>query len=86
MSPRIRCLAQPKARVCPSCGARLQQALRSKYDRFWMVCLICLGAALAFYLIGLLIMAAGLWLWVQRQADWVCPACSCDAGTASLVL
>jgi len=48
--------------------------------------MLFVGAALAFYLIGLLIIALGLWLWTRRQMYWRCPVCSGDTETATLVL
>jgi len=79
-------LAQSKGRVCQRCGAALQREVRNPFDPFWIVILICLGAALAFYLIGLLIMAFGLWLWTRREPYWVCPTCFGDREATPSVL
>ena len=78
-------LGKTKARVCQRCGSRLQPESQRKYDVFWIVLLICLGAALTFYLVGLLIIALGLWLWTRRQVRWVCPVCSLERGGAASV-
>lgn len=84
MPVQLRNLRRSIVRVCQHCGTRLQPELRRKYDAFAIVLLICLGSALAFYLVGLLILGAGVWLWTRRQAYWVCPACSREPGTADL--
>ena len=83
VSARIKHPGRANARVCQNCGADLQPAFRKKYDAFWIVVMLFVGAALAFYLIGLLIIALGLLLWTRRQMHWRCPACSGDAGTAT---
>ena len=83
VSARIKRPGRANARVCQNCGALSQPALRKKYDAFWIVVMLFVGAALAFYLIGLLIIALGLWLWTRRQMYWRCAACSGDAGTAT---
>ena len=71
-----------KARICQKCGTKLRPELRKKYDTFWIAQVLCLGAILAFYLVGLLIMAVGLWLWTRHEVYWICPACTGDRGTA----
>jgi len=86
VSARIKHSGKTNARACQNCGALLQPALRKKYDAFWIVVMLFVGAALAFYLIGLLIIALGLLLWTKRQMYWRCPACLGDAGTATLIL
>ncbi len=47
-----------------------------RYDPFWLVLLTLLGAALAFYLIGVPIALAALWLWSRKKTYWVCPKCA----------
>jgi len=83
VSARIKYPGKTNARVCQNCGALLQPALQKKYDAFWIVVMLFVGAALAFYLIGLLIIALGLWLWTRRQMYWRCPVCSGDTETAT---
>ena len=85
MPAKLRNLRRTNIRVCQHCGSRLQPELRRKYDAFGIILLICLGAALAFYLVGLLIMAVGVWFWTRHHVYWVCPACSREPGTAVLV-
>jgi len=75
-------LGPTKARVCQTCGSSLEPESRRKYDTFWVFLLICLGAATAFYLVGLFIIGIGLWLWTRRQVRWVCPTCSRENAAA----
>ena len=84
MSGRIRSRVRTNPKICQRCGSRLRPEVRRRFDAFSVVLLISLGAALAFYLIGLLIIAAGLWFWTRHQTYWVCPACSREPGTANL--
>jgi hypothetical protein len=63
-------------RKCKICGSALQPQLQKKHDPFWIICLIVLGAALAWYLIGVLLIAAGMWLLTRKEVRWVCPACT----------
>jgi uncharacterized protein (DUF983 family) len=74
MSSRPRDLA--RTRSCSRCGARLQLERQRKYDAFWIILLISLGAALAFYLVGFVLIAAGLWLWLQKNPRWICSRCT----------
>jgi hypothetical protein len=74
MTRRVRRLV--RSRNCKRCGSNLQLELQRKYDSFWIISLIWLGTALVFSLVGLLLIGAGLWLWPQKQARWVCPSCA----------
>jgi hypothetical protein len=65
-----------RTRVCALCGSALQLTLQKKYDPFWIVLLIFAGAVLAFYLLGIAIMVAGLSLLSKEKSIWVCPVCS----------
>ena len=76
MSPIPRLRLQRRRRICERCGGSLQAEAQRKYDAFWIVLLICLGAALAFYLFGVVVMLIGLWLWSQKKTRWVCPSCA----------
>jgi hypothetical protein len=62
--------------VCALCGTALQLTLQKKYDPFWIVLLIFAGAVLAFYVLGIVIMAVGLSLLRKEKTIWVCPSCS----------
>jgi hypothetical protein len=57
----------------------LQPTQQTKYDPFWVVLLIVAGAALAFYLLGIAIMAVGLALLGKQKQRWVCPHCGDQA-------
>ena len=81
MSAQFKTLRRTKERVCSHCGEPLHSELQRKYNAFGIVLLICLGAGLAFYLVGLLIIGVGVWLWTRRRVYWMCPACSRDRGT-----
>ncbi len=37
--------------------------------------LIFAGALTAFYLVGLVMIAAGLWMRTRKKTQWVCSAC-----------
>jgi predicted nucleic acid-binding Zn ribbon protein len=74
VTPRLTRLL--RTRMCGRCGSSLQPERQRKYDAFWIIFLIWLGSALAFYLIGLLLIGAGLWLWSRKKARWVCPSCT----------
>jgi hypothetical protein len=45
------------------------------HESFWVVLIIWLGTALAFYLVGYLLMILGLWLWHQERTRWICANC-----------
>lgn len=61
--------------TCGFCHTPLQPTLQPRYDAFWVVLLIVAGAALAFYLLGIVIMAFGLALLGKQRQRWVCPQC-----------
>lgn len=82
MSPRPTLPA--RARMCPLCGANMQREAQRKYDAFWTVFLLCLSAALAFYLIGFLLIAIALWLWSQKKVQWICPDCSREQNSTAV--
>lgn len=82
MSPRPTLPA--RARMCPRCGTNLQPEAQRKYDAFWIVLSLCLGAALAFYLIGFLLIATGLWLWSEKKVRWICPDCSREQNSTAI--
>ncbi len=63
---------------CGRCGAALVPIKRMKYDPFWLTLLFCLAAALAFYLIGAVILAVALWLWSRKTSRLTCLACARD--------
>jgi hypothetical protein len=70
-----------RGRACQLCGTALQPALQQKYDPFWVVVLIFVGATLTFFLVGIVLMFIGLRMLSSRKRSWVCPACAA-AGTA----
>ena len=74
MKPRLK--RAPRPRVCDRCGGALIQQIVDKYDKFWTTFLIWIGALLAFYLVGILLMFQGLWLRGRKKIQWVCPACA----------
>lgn len=74
--PSLKQLARARLRTCASCGGALQPFSRTKYDPFWMIVLIVAGAASAFYLIGIAIMALGMVLLRQEVTLWACPMCT----------
>lgn len=74
MSPRLKRLAL--ARTCALCGTELKLAWQRKYDPFWLVLLIFVGAVLAFYLVGIVMMGVGLLLLQKEIRMWLCPTCS----------
>lgn len=82
MGPRR--ISVARARICSRCSARLQPEIQRKYDAFWMVLLLCLGSALAFYLVGALVVVVGRWLWSQKKARWICPDCSHEQNSMAL--
>ena len=84
MSARIRQRVRTTPRICEHCGSRLQPVLRRKFDTFWIVLLVSLGAALAFYLIGLVIIVITLWLSTRQLVHWSCPTCDREPTTAAL--
>jgi len=47
---------------CKTCQTTLRQVFRPKHDPFWITLGIFVGAALAFFLVGNVLMATGLWL------------------------
>jgi hypothetical protein len=63
------------ARICARCGAPLVQQETAKYDPFWTTALIFVGALSAFYLIGVVLIFAGLWMRKRKVKRWMCPAC-----------
>ena len=69
------------ATSCQVCGAPLVVTTHRKHDEFWLVLLMVLGAALAFFLIGAPIMIAALWLWSRTESLRVCQQCdgACQA-------
>ena len=69
-----------RRRSCQLCGNSLQPEARAKYDVFWPISLIALGAILTWYLYGVLLMAAGLWLLTRKRMQWVCPLCTAEPG------
>ena len=74
MTPRLRRLI--RTRSCERCGSNLRLERHRKYDSFWIIFLVWLGTAFTFYVVGLLLIGAGLWLWPRRTARWVCPSCT----------
>ncbi|HEY8132690.1 MAG TPA: hypothetical protein VII12_12450 [Thermoanaerobaculia bacterium] len=62
-------------RICARCGQPLVQQEMAKYDPFWTTALIFAGALLAFYLVGVAMIFAGLWMRRRKTKYWVCPAC-----------
>jgi len=57
----------------------LLRIFQPKYDQFWVVLLIFAGAAFAFYLVGIAVMAIGLMLLRKQQPRWICPNCYSNA-------
>ena len=45
------------------------------HESFLVVLIIWSGSALAFYLVGPLLMIFGLWLWHQKRTRWICAKC-----------
>lgn len=86
MPTRIRRLARTRVNVCPRCATALERVVRKRYEPFWIVLVICLGAALVFYLVGILIVATGVWLWTRQTWGWACPACAQEQSPTSLRL
>jgi hypothetical protein len=86
MSARIRRRVRTTPRICERCGSKLERELPRKFETFWLVLIIALGAALAFYLIGLLIIAIGLWLWARHRVLWKCPTCGRETTPEALLL
>jgi hypothetical protein len=77
---RLRGLTRPS--TCQVCGTALQPAWQQKYDPFWVVMLIFVGATLAFFLVGIALMFIGLRMLSSRKRSWACPACAAAcAGT-----
>src|SRR5438128_11002172 len=64
-----------RTRTCTRCGSALVAQQGRKYDAFWTTALIWAGAWLAFYVIGVALMFAGLWMRTQKITRWTCPAC-----------
>ena len=81
MTPRLSRLI--RTRSCERCSSNLELERREKYDRSWIIFLIWLGTALTFFLVGLLLIAAGLWLWPQKKTRWVCLSCTQASVAAS---
>lgn len=73
MKPRLRGLT--RSRICQRCGTGLQSALQQKYDPFWIVVLIFVGATLAFFLVGIVLMFVGLRMLSSKESRWACPVC-----------
>lgn len=74
MKPRLRHLT--RSRSCPRCATPLEPELQQKYDPFWVVVLIFVGATLAFFLVGIALMFIGLRMLSSRKRRWICPACA----------
>lgn len=74
MKTRLRRLTRSK--TCQRCGIALQPTLQQKYDPFWVVVLIFVGAALAFFLVGIVLMFTGLRMLSSKEGRWACPACA----------
>jgi len=74
VKPRLRRLN--RSRTCQRCGTTLQPALRQKYDPFWVLVLIFVGATLAFFLVGIVLMLIGLRMLSSKESRWACPACA----------
>jgi len=74
VKPRLRRLT--RSRTCQLCGTALQPRLQQKYDPFWVVVLIFVGAVLAFFLAGIALMFIGLRMLSSKQSRWACPACA----------
>ena len=72
----LRRIKRVRVKTCATCGAPLQPNERDKYDPFWILISIFAGAVMAFYLVGIAIMAIGLSLLRQQQVIWGCPKCS----------
>jgi hypothetical protein len=64
------------ARTCLRCGGALAPVTVDRYDPFWTTLLILGGTALAFYLVGLPMIASGLWLRTRKTLRWVCAVCA----------
>jgi len=64
-----------RSRTCTRCGAPLVQQEMAKYDPFWTTALIFVGALLAFYLVGVVLIFVGLWMRKRKANRWVCPTC-----------
>jgi hypothetical protein len=77
---RLRSLT--RGSTCQRCGTALQPAVQQKYDPFWVVVLIFVGATLAFFLVGIVLMFIGLRMLSSRKRSWACPACTA-AGTGT---
>jgi hypothetical protein len=56
--------------------------LQQKYDPFWVVVLIFVGATLAFFLVGIVLMFIGLRMLSSRKRSWACPACGAASAGA----
>ena len=74
--PGLKQLARARLRTCASCGGPLQAFSRGKYDPFWMIVLIVAGAASAFFLVGIAIMALGFVLLHHKITLWACSVCT----------
>ena len=72
-------LRRTRAKICTSCGSRLAAIPRARFDPFWIVVLIVVGAVFAFYLLGILAMGIGLSLLRQRKQEWACLKCQPEA-------
>jgi hypothetical protein len=71
-----------RSSTCQLCGTALQPALQQKYDPFWVVVLIFVGATLAFFLVGIVLMFIGLRMLSSRKRSWACPACGAASAGA----
>ena len=80
MNTRLRRLTRSK--TCQQCGTALQPAWQQKYDPFWVMVLIFVGATLTFFLVGIAMMFLGLRTLSSKERSWACPACA-EARTGS---
>ena len=76
VKPRLRRLN--RSRTCQRCGTTLQPVLQQKYDPFWVVVLIFVGATLAFFLVGIVLMFIGLRMLSSKESGWACPPCAAE--------
>ena len=68
-----------RSRACKVCGAHLVARAEPKYDPFWVLLLIFAGSMLAFFLLGILVMAIGWSLFEKQERRWECPSCFAKA-------
>ena len=68
-------MGRSKRARCTSCGKRLEPRPVDAHATLLPGALLLVGGLTTFYLVGLFLIGAGIWLWLRRENSVVCPSC-----------